>query len=90
MKKLVFACLLTCVGFSVAAYADTNEKMKNSQYCMSNGSDPLCMGPETMKMRDEMMKATKEVVMKNRSNYCMSNGDDPICDPKMLNDTTGY
>ena len=95
MKKLVFACMVTCAGLSVlvsASYADTNEKMKDSKYCMSNGSDPLCMGPEMMAQRAKMMEMTKDKAMESRTKYCTDSGDktDPICDPKMMNDTTGY
>lgn len=93
MKKLLFACAITCVGFSglvSASYADTNEKMKDSKYCMTNGSDPICMGPEMMKMRMEMMKMTKKGAMKNRAKFCMTNGDDPVCDPKMMHSSMGF
>jgi hypothetical protein len=96
MKKLLLACVVTCAGFSAlasASYADTNEQMKNSKYCETNGSDPLCMGPESMAMRAKMMEMTKDNAIATRSKYCAdySGADkDPICDPKMMNDTTGY
>jgi hypothetical protein len=92
MKKLLFACMLTCAGFSVASYADTNEKMKDSKYCLSNPGDPICMGPEMMAQRTKMMEMTKDKAMESRTKYCTDSGDktDPICDPKMMKDTTGY
>lgn len=95
MKKLFFACMVTVAGVSglvSASYADTNEKMKDSKYCMSNGSDPICMGPEMMAQRAKMMEMTKDKAMETRTKYCTdtANGKDPICDPKMMKDTTGY
>ncbi len=95
MKKLVIACMFTCAGLAglvSASYGDTNDKMKDSKYCMSNGADPICMGPEMMAQRAKMMEMTKDKAMESRTKYCTDsgNGKDPICDPKMMNDTTGY
>ena len=91
MKKLLLSCAVLFATCSSIAYADTNEKMKDSKYCMSNGSDPICMGPESMKMREEMMKMTKDNAMAARTKYCQDGkSGDPICDPKMMNDSTGY
>ena len=95
MKKLLIACVVTLGGFSAivsASYADINEKMKDSKYCESTASDPICMGPEMMATRTKMMEMTKEKAMETRTKYCETNADakDPICDPKMMKDTTGF
>jgi len=95
MKKLLLTCVATGAGFIAlagASYADTNEVMKDSQYCRDNSMDVICMGPEMMAVRAKMMAMTKEKAMENRSMYCRNGqgGTDPICDPKMMNDATGY
>ena len=95
MKKLLLTCVVTGAGFIAlagASYADTNEMMKDSQYCRDNSTDVICMGPEMKAMREKMMAMTKEKAMENRSMYCRNGqgGTDPICDPKMMNDATGY
>jgi hypothetical protein len=95
MKKLLLTCVVAGVGFIAlagASYADTNQMMKDSQYCRDNSMDVICMGPEMKAMRAKMMAMTKEKTMENRSMYCRNGqgGKDPICDPKMMNDATGY
>ncbi len=98
MKKLLLAGAVACAAFTAftafagASYADTNEMMKDSQYCRDNSEDVICMGPEMRAMRDKMMKMNKEMAMTNRTKYCRGGqgGTDPICDPKMMEDTTGY
>jgi hypothetical protein len=96
MKKLLLAGVVACAGFTAIAsssYADTNEAMKETKYCMDSGaSDAICMGPESMAMRANMMAMTKEKAVESRTKYCQESGaeKDPICDPKMMNDTTGY
>jgi hypothetical protein len=96
MKQLIFACAVASAGFIAfanASYADTNDMMKDSQYCRDNSMDVICMGPEMMAMRAKMMAMTKEKAMESRTKYCQAGGSgpmDPICDPKMMNDATGY
>jgi hypothetical protein len=95
MKKLLLACVVMCAGFSAigsASYADVNEQMKNSKYCETNGSDPLCMGPETLATRTSILQMTKDKTMETRSKYCENKDgeSDPICDPKMMKDETGF
>lgn len=95
MKNLLLTCVVTGAGFlalASASYADTNEMMKESQYCRDNSMDVICMGPESMAMRTKMMEMNKETAMANRTKYCQGGqgGKDPICDPKMMNDATGY
>ena len=95
MKQLFLACAVAGAGFiafACSSYADTNEMMKDSQYCRDNSTDVICMGPEMKAMREKMMAMTKEKAMENRSMYCRNGqgGTDPICDPKMMNDATGY
>lgn len=95
MKKLLLAGVVAFAGLSAvagASYADTNEMMKDSQYCRDNSVDVICMGPESMAMRAKMMEMNKEMAMANRTKYCQGGqgGKDPICDPKMMNDATGY
>jgi hypothetical protein len=92
LKSALLATVLS-LAFVAPAYADINENMKNSKYCESNSSDPLCMGPEMMATRTKMMEMTKEKAMETRSKYCADYSapeKDPVCDPKMINDTTGY
>ena len=92
MTKLLLTCVVTFVGFTTQSYADVNDKMKDSQYCMDNSYDVICMGPEMTATRTKMMEMNKEKAMENRSKYCRDHADakDPICDPKMMNDATGY
>ena len=94
MKKFLAASAfaMICLSTSTIAFADSNEKTKDSKYCMSNGSDPLCMGPEMLAQRTKMMEMTKDKAMESRTAYCRDHADekDPICDPKMMSDTTGY
>jgi hypothetical protein len=90
MKKILLASVVVLAGLSATVGTSSAAGMAGSKYCMSNGYDPLCMSAKMMKMRMQMMKMTKDVVMKNRSNYCMTNGDDPICNPKMMNSTKGF
>ncbi len=91
MNKLFLGCAVAFLALSSVANADTNDKMKDSKYCMSNGADPICMGPEAMAQRTKMMEMTKENAMAARTKYCQDGkSGDPICDPTMMNDTTGY
>ncbi len=90
MKKLLLACVVTLIGLSATVGTSSAAGMGDSKYCMSNGYDPICMSPKMFKMRAQMMKMTKEVVMKNRSKYCMTNSNDPICSPKMMSSTKGF
>jgi hypothetical protein len=95
MKKLLLTCVIASAGFlaiASASYADTNPKMKDSQYCRDYSQDVICMGPEMMAMRAKIMVMTKAMAMEIRSMYCRNGqgGSDPICDPKMMSDSTGY
>jgi hypothetical protein len=95
MKKLLLTCVLASAGFLAIAgssYADVSEAMKNSKYCVDNSMDVICMGPESQKMRADMMAMTKDKAMESRTKYCEggTGGTDPICDEKMKNDATGY
>jgi hypothetical protein len=90
MKKLLLATVVTLIGFS--ATVSPSNAMARSKYCMHYNYDPLCMSPKMMKMRMEMMKMTKSMVMADRKKYCMNNGNntDPICSPKMMHSTMGF
>ena len=92
MKKLLLTCAVACVAFAGAANADVSEAMKNSKYCVDNAMDVICMGPESQKMRADMMAWNKEKAMEARTKYCEggTGATDPICDEKMKNDATGY
>ena len=95
MRKLFLTCAVTSAGFLAIAgapFADVNEAMKDSQYCRENSMDVICMGPESQKMRADMMAMTKEKAMEARTKYCEggTGATDPICDEKMKNDATGY
>jgi hypothetical protein len=95
MKKLILACGVASAGLlaiASASNADVSEAMKNSKYCVDNSMDVICMGPESQKMRADMMAMTKEKAMEARTKYCEggTGGTDPICDDKMKKDTTGY
>ncbi len=91
----LFLTIIACAGMMTAAsvsYADVNEKMKESKYCESNPGDPVCMGPESLKMRTSIMEMTKDKAMESRTKFCTDNasGKDPICDEAMKNDSTGF
>jgi hypothetical protein len=90
MKKLLLISAIGLTALSSAAFAA--EDMTKSKYCETNTFDVLCMKPEMLKMRDEMMAMTKDKVMANRSKYCTEHAsdNDPICKPEMMNDATGY
>ena len=95
MKKLIIACSIAPAAFlaiASASSADVSEAMKNSKYCVDNSMDIICMGPESQKMRADMMAMTKEKAMEARTKYCEggTGATDPICDEKMKNDATGY
>ncbi|HUQ35358.1 MAG TPA: hypothetical protein VM144_03175 [Aestuariivirga sp.] len=95
MRKLLITCAAASVGFlavASASNADVSEAMKNSKYCVDNAMDVICMGPESQKMRADMMAMTKEKAMEARTKYCEggTGATDPICDEKMKNDATGY
>lgn len=94
MKKLLLTGFITGAGFlaiATASYADVNERMKDSKYCRNNSRDIICMGPESLKERAEMMAMTKEKAAENRSMYCRDGqANDPICETTMMNDMTGY
>ena len=95
MKNLTLACL---IGLAAAAYSTLPASaegisMEKSKYCMdSNTFDPLCMDEKMFKMREAMMKMTKEKVMAGRTKYCEENAssDDPICKKEMMESTKGY
>lgn len=91
LKSALLASVLG-LAFITPASADLSDQMKNSKYCRNNSSDVICMGPESQKMRSDMMAMTKEKAMENRTKYCQdgAGGTDPICDPKMMTDATGY
>ena len=97
MKKLLIASVVIIAGFASmgsASYADINENMKNSKYCTEggNGSDPICMGPEMMATRAQILSMTKEKALENRSKFCENKESekDAICDAKMMKDETGF
>ena len=95
MRKLFLTCAAASAGFlalASASHADVSEAMKNSKYCVDNAMDVICMGPESLKMRSDMMAMTKEKAMEARTKYCEggTGATDPICDEKMKNDATGY
>ena len=95
MRKLLLTSALASAGLLAIAgssFADVNEAMKDSNYCRENSMDVICMGPESQKMRADMMAMTKDKAMEARTKYCEggTGGTDPICDDKMKNDATGY
>lgn len=95
MKKhfMIFALAGAAItGVSGISYADISDAMKDSKYCRENSADPICMGPESLAMRKQMMEMSKDSALEARTKYCRNGTgtDDPICDPKMMNDTTGY
>lgn len=93
MKKFLFASIigLTAIAGTFSA-ASAAENMADSKYCRNNIYDVLCMTPEMMKMRSEMMAMTKEKVMENRSKYCTEHAtdNDPVCKKEVMGDMTGY
>lgn len=95
MKKLLLSFAVTCAAFTAiagAAQADNNPNTVNSKYCRDMIADPICMGPEMLAMRAQIMAMTKEKALEARSHYCrdIAVGTDPICDPKMMTDLTGF
>jgi hypothetical protein len=95
MKKILMAGAFTLAGLVATggiAHADYSEAMKDSKYCRNNSYDVLCMGPESLEMRTQMMGMTKEKAMESRTKYCTEDGNssDPICNKDTMNNTTGY
>ena len=93
MKKLLLASVIGLTAFAATAGTSSAAlSMKESKYCQMNIADPLCMTPEMMKMRAEMMAMTKEKAMASRSKYCEehSTDKDPVCTPEMMKDATGF
>jgi uncharacterized protein YfiM (DUF2279 family) len=91
MKKFLLASAVAIAAMS-ASTAFAAEDMTKSKYCETNTYDVLCMTPDMVKMRTEMMGMTKEKVMENRSKYCTDHASDsdPICKKEVMGDMTGY
>ena len=93
MKKITIACLAALsVSFVANLPAMADDNMGKSNYCAANNFDPECMDETTFKMREEMMKMTKDEVSKRRKVYCetQGNGQDYICEKGKFESSRGF
>ncbi len=92
MKKITIVCLTVLSASLFANLPAQAEEMGKSPYCAANNFDPECMDETTFKMREDMMKMTKDEVSKRRKIYCdtQGNGQDYICEKGKFESSKGF